>query len=186
MELIWIRHGKTAGNLEKRYIGTTDEPLCEEGRLALSAKAYPAADVVIASPKKRCIESAALLYPGKTPVIYEELQECDFGLFEGKNYLELSIIPEYQRWIDSGGTLPFPGGESLEAFKSRCIRGFEAAVRTCSAARRIAFVVHGGTIMAVLERYAWPKRAYYDFQVENGCGYVTAFDGEKITMIEEL
>ena len=28
MEIVLIRHGATAGNIEKRYIGTTDEPLC--------------------------------------------------------------------------------------------------------------------------------------------------------------
>ena len=38
MQLIWIRHGLCAGNLEKRYIGTTDEPLCEAGRRELLAK----------------------------------------------------------------------------------------------------------------------------------------------------
>ena len=32
MKLQFIRHGKTQGNLEKRYIGSTDEPLCAKGR----------------------------------------------------------------------------------------------------------------------------------------------------------
>ena len=36
-ELYLIRHGKTYGNTLGRYIGTTDEPLCEEGREALQA-----------------------------------------------------------------------------------------------------------------------------------------------------
>ncbi|MDR4022422.1 MAG: phosphoglycerate mutase family protein, partial [Eubacteriales bacterium] len=31
MKIILIRHGKTAGNIKGRYIGKTDEPLCEEG-----------------------------------------------------------------------------------------------------------------------------------------------------------
>ena len=31
MEIIFIRHGATAGNLERRYIGRTDEPLCPLG-----------------------------------------------------------------------------------------------------------------------------------------------------------
>lgn len=29
--VFFIRHGRTAGNLEHRYVGATDEPLCEEG-----------------------------------------------------------------------------------------------------------------------------------------------------------
>ena len=35
MDIYLIRHGKTKGNLEGRYIGTTDEPLCEEGKQSL-------------------------------------------------------------------------------------------------------------------------------------------------------
>ena len=31
MELVFIRHGKTKGNMQSRYIGTTDEGLCKEG-----------------------------------------------------------------------------------------------------------------------------------------------------------
>lgn len=48
-ELYLIRHGKTYGNTLGRYIGTTDEPLCEEGREALQAifeaGIYPMPDV---------------------------------------------------------------------------------------------------------------------------------------------
>ena len=55
--LILIRHGMTEGNREKRYIGTTDESLCEEGRRVLekrkAAGEYPEADVVFASPMRR-------------------------------------------------------------------------------------------------------------------------------------
>ena len=49
-EIILVRHGKTAGNLEGRYIGSrTDEPLCEEGIHALEEKVREggAADLVL-------------------------------------------------------------------------------------------------------------------------------------------
>ena len=49
----------------------------------------------------------------------------DFGAFEGHNYQELSGDPAYQRWIDSGGTLPFPEGESREEFIRRNVAGYE-------------------------------------------------------------
>lgn len=36
-----------------------------------------------------------------------DFRECDFGIFEGKNYEELKENRDYQRWLDSGGVLPF-------------------------------------------------------------------------------
>ena len=63
MKLIFIRHGKTAGNLERRYIGRTDEPLCDEGIAEILGKEYHDADIVVASPMKRCVQTAELIYP---------------------------------------------------------------------------------------------------------------------------
>ena len=31
LSVLLIRHGKTIGNMQRRYIGCTDEPLCEQG-----------------------------------------------------------------------------------------------------------------------------------------------------------
>ena len=36
-----IRHGSTPGNREHRYIGRTEEDLCEEGILALKGQEAP-------------------------------------------------------------------------------------------------------------------------------------------------
>ena len=108
----------------------------------------------------------------------EKLRECDFGLFENHNYIELSGCPEYQAWIDSGGKLPFPEGESREAFIRRTLEGFREVVRDAQAHDRetIAVVAHGGTIMSIMERYAvkedgTPAGSYYDYQIKNGEGY---------------
>lgn len=166
MKIYLIRHGKTAGNLEKRYIGVTDEPLCPEGMAELRGRRYPGCELVIASPMKRCVETARIIYPDKELVTCVDLAECDFGDFEGKNYLELSGNADYQRWIDSGGTLPFPNGEDPENFKARCVRGFDKMISRCSECGSIAFVVHGGTIMAVMERYG--GRDFYDCRIGNG------------------
>ena len=177
-EILLIRHGKTAGNLLGRYIGSrTDEPLCEEGKAELSGKKLPEVDLLYVSPMKRCVETAMILWPSfdrnqlqKVP----DLKECDFGDFENKNYKELSGNPDYQAWIDSNGTLPFPNGESMDAFKSRCRRAFAAIAKEVQAKEEVSragIVVHGGTIMAILEAYGYPERAYFDYQVKNGCGY---------------
>ncbi len=186
MRVIFIRHGKTSGNLEKRYIGKTDGPLCHEGENEIASREYPDADIVVSSPMKRCIQTAELIYPNKKMKIYDGLRECDFGDFEGKNYIELSENPDYQNWIDSGGTLPFPNGEAHEDFAYRCVSAFEKAVYDNRNSESAAFIVHGGTIMAVLEKYAEPKRSFYDYQVKNGCGYITEFENGKIRIAKEI
>ncbi len=202
-EILLLRHSMTKGNLEGRYIGCrTDEPLCGEGIRLLRSRSYPAVDRICASPMKRCVETAQVIWGGGTETaqkpcrirteaahmenrlidetthkfavtLVPELRECDFGDFENKNYEELNGDPAYQAWIDSGGTLPFPGGESMEAFQNRCQAGFAELVRNLAGhSLRMALVVHGGTIMAILERFGFPKKSYFDYQVKNGCGYL--------------
>ena len=184
-KIIFIRHGKTEGNLRKAYIGRTDESLCHEGISELEKKHYPAADIIISSPMKRCIETAEIIYP-KVPVkIYDDLRECDFGDFEDKNYEQLNGDVNYQAWIDSGGKIPFPNGEAHENFTERCCNAFIKAVSE-NADDVIAFVVHGGTVMSVLERFGEPKKGYYDYMIKNGCGYVTEYNDGKIRILEEI
>ena len=40
-------------------------------------------------------------------------------------------------------------------------------------AQRAAFVIHGGTIMAVMEAFGSPRREFYGWQVKNGEGFLT-------------
>lgn len=177
LKLALIRHGKTFGNTQGRYIGTTDEPLCQEGIAVLRerAAAYPAAELVFSSPMKRCVQTADILYPDMKPYVLADFRECDFGAFENKNYEELSGNPAYQAWIDSGGTMSFPGGESREQVAERTVGAFWQMLRICreQQAGRVALVVHGGTIMTIMEQFAVPKKNYYDWQVKNGCGFLT-------------
>ena len=177
LKLILIRHGETQGNKLKRYIGKrTDEPLCPEAGNMLAQLAYPEVQAVYASPMIRCTQTAGILFPGKKLNIIDELAECDFGEFENKNYQELDGNEHYQSWIDSGGLLPFPGGESREEFKRRNVTGFQKAVNGClrNGISLAALVVHGGTIMAVLSSLTGGE--YFDFQVKNGEGYETVLE----------
>ncbi|MEE8826256.1 MAG: histidine phosphatase family protein [Eubacteriales bacterium] len=203
-----IRHGATAGNAEKRYIGArTDEPLSEEGKRQLfglkvqktilsqdfcgqesdekrSCVLYSQKpDRLYASPMRRCLETAEILFDGQKVRTIENFRETDFGAFEGKNYMELSGDPTYQAWIDSNGEMAFPGGESREAFIRRSVEGFREMVQdieeyvaqnigrthTAHSVFRAAAVVHGGTIMAVLQSLFGGD--YYSYHVGNGEGY---------------
>lgn len=181
-ELFFIRHGKTAGNLRHNYVGRTDEPLCPEGLAELQQKkeagCYPEVDLLFCSPMLRCKQTAALIYPQLRQNLLADLRECDFGDFENKNYQDLHGNAAYQQWLESNGSLPFPGGESREHFVERCCRGFMKAAsyifKRPKYTRRVAFVVHGGTIMALLSAYA--ELDYFALMCENGGGYSCILD----------
>lgn len=181
-ELLLIRHGQTAGNLRREYIGRTDEPLCPAGEEALrenlAAGRYPAADMVFCSPLLRCRQTAAVIYPKLAPLVIDDFRECDFGDFEQKNYQDLSGNAAYQAWVQSGGELPFPGGESRAEFAARSVRGLALAMERILTKKpaRAALVVHGGTIMALLAAYT--GGGYYDFMTENGGGWRVRLDAE--------
>lgn len=179
-QCIFIRHGKTKGNEEARYIGTTEERLSASGVKEMKEKRqagyYKKADLVFVSPMKRCKQSADLIYPNQAVYEIPAFREIDFGAFEGKNYKELCENPLYQKWIDSNGTLPFPQGESRAKFQSRCKQGLFEVLQivkkeeTKRTVDTIAFVVHGGTIMAILD--AFSGGSYFDFQCANGMGFI--------------
>lgn len=117
--------------------------------------------------------TAELLFPSCAFRLIEELKECNFGEFENRNYLELSGNPNFQAWIDSGGTLPFPGGESREAFRERSLKGFDQVQAQCAAEGviRAAIVTHGGVIMNILQAYSPGQSDFYDWYVKNAEGY---------------
>lgn len=188
--LVLIRHGATKSNEEHRYLGSTDEELSEEGKNKLAEyrkkQMYPAVDVIFASPMKRCARTAEILYPAIAPFWIAEWKEMDFGAFEGRNFKELQGDERYQAWIDSNGTLPFPEGESREAFILRCEKGFqrmsEELKQLCRSSEKkkintVGIIAHGGTIMALLSRYHGGD--YFDYLVENGGGYLCECKGEK-------
>lgn len=199
--LALIRHGETKANAQRRYLGKTDEPLSKRGIGRLHSykeqNIYPAAAYLFTSPMKRCMETAGILYPDLEPVQIPEWEEMDFGRFEYKNYEELKGDADYQRWIDSGGVMDFPDGESRAAFVLRCKSGFLRMCRVILKARkenlanqekgpaRVAAIVHGGTIMALLSAYGKGRQGntYFDYQTENGRGYLCRVDVRNRTAV---
>ena len=170
MTVFLLRHGQTRGNLERRYVGSTDEPLCPQGREALALVRPPEADFIYVSPMVRCRETAALLYPGREQEVVPDFRETAFGTFEGHTYEELKDDPAYQAWLDSAGAVPPPGGEGGAAVRRRVAEAFLALAARHGPEDRAALVVHGGTIMTLLEAFEAGHR-FYDWQVPNGGGW---------------
>lgn len=181
MTVYLIRHGQTQGNLERRYIGSTDQPLCPQGRAALEGRILPPVDAVYVSPLLRCRETAAILFPGQTPRMVDDLRECGFGAFENHTYEELKDDPAYQLWLNTGGASAPPGGEDRASQQRRTVRAFLALAARHGAGDFIALVVHGGTIMCLLEALE-ESRQFYRWQVPNGGGFRCQWDGERLAV----
>lgn len=181
MTVYLIRHGQTQGNLERRYTGSTDQPLCPTGRAALAGRRGPAVDALYVSPMRRCRETAAILYPGREQEVVPGLQETDMGAFEGHTYLELKDDPAYRAWLDSGGVSAPPGGESRAQVQKRVLAAFWSIAERHGPEDRVALVIHGGTIMALLEALE-PSHDFYRWQADNGCGFRCVLAGGALSV----
>ena len=184
--VLLIRHAMTQGNLERRYVGRGDQPILPGGRekAKLVGQKLPACDIVFSSPLLRCRQTAEILFPESDLVIIPDLIECDFGNFEGKSAGELAADREYTEWVDSGCTEPIPGGEDPFEFKERAAAAFLREVSALPDGVVAAFVIHGGVIMAILERFAIPKKTYYEHYIENCEFRLCRWDGESLTIEE--
>jgi alpha-ribazole phosphatase len=177
MELFLLRHGETSGNLLKRYNGRTDEPLCEQGRVRaqnLAQKVFlPLVEQVYVSPLARARQTAALIFPQVRQIVVDDLQEMDFGIFEGRSAADMAQDEEYRAWVEAQCEPACPQGESWPEFDLRTQNAFVRLVAEGLANQEecLVIVAHGGTCASIMGRWAYPRRAYYEWFVPNCGGY---------------
>ena len=172
--LTLMRHAQTKGNLEHRYNGVTDEPLCEQG-IETCQQREPDLHVsrVFVSPLLRARQTAQIRFPNARQLVVEDLRETDFGIFEGKNFEDLKDDPRYRAWVESNCEDPCSQGETNTQFTKRVADAFAQLVSIAAAAgdNELVIVAHGGTVMAVMARYAQERRSFHDWHVPNCGGY---------------
>ena len=198
MRLLIMRHGSTAGNAARRYVGRqTDEPLSEEGRAAcLHAGICPLVDTVYVSPLLRARQTAQLCFPHACLCPVPGLEEYDFGIFEGKSYRDMEHDPAYRAWVDGGCVGTCPGGESRAEFVARSNAALASLLRRAAAhdEREVTVVAHGGTIMAAFSSFAHDAPGtvppgigdYFAWQVGTCEGYVAtvSIDGDRMQLLD--
>jgi alpha-ribazole phosphatase len=153
MDVILLRHSVTDGNLNKRFNGVTDDPLCEQG-LCLAKEAAARIpfqpDRLFVSPLRRCRETAEIVFPGIEPILSYGLRESSFGIFENKTHNDLKDDPVYQAWLAKEGIEAPPGGESFVDASRRVVDTVDAIIGQCAGVDRIAIVFHGGVMMMLM------------------------------------
>lgn len=174
-----IRHGETYGNEKGQYIGVTDLDLTTNGIKELQEfkkqNFYPSCDMLFASPLKRAVHSAQIIYPEKSEnlITIDNLKEMDFGDFEGKTIDELKGREDFINWI-SGKVAAPPNGEDFNLFVARLANGLREIVQILMDNNKFSasVVMHGGAIMALLAVSAVPRRKEMsDWATGNGRGY---------------
>lgn len=164
--LALVRHAATEWS-GVRYCGRTDVPLSRAGREQLGplidhlSAVTPADTTVIASPARRCRETARAITAALGGDIREDerLREIDFGDAEGLTFVEVE-----RRWprlasvlLRDDAAVDWPGGERWSDFEARVA----AAWRDLTAEPRGSIVVtHGGPLRLLLRLALpqWPAR----------------------------
>lgn len=173
----FIRHGAIDETLSGKYIGTTDVPLSDKGKMALRKLdfeyKYPGTQVVFTSPLKRCVETCNVLYPEMKPLVMANLSECNFGEWEGKTADELKSNPDFEKWLAGDTSVKPPRGESNADFTRRICKMFESIVEGLikTGTTESVIVTHGGVIMTLLAVYGLPQAKPFEWVMDNGYGY---------------
>jgi alpha-ribazole phosphatase len=197
MQVYLFRHGQTAGNAAKKYLGATDEPLCPLGiETARAAGSDQTVEEVLVTPLKRTQMTASLLFPNAEQIICPGLREMNFGDFEGRSAEEMRDDPDYRYWVEQTRCMgPCPHGDATVVFQHRVCAAFRREVEKARRAGkdRLYFVVHGGVVMSVLYRFAHPRKPFYSWPLSNCQGYrCTAAEGPEglvltdVTLLERV
>jgi hypothetical protein len=127
------------------------------------------------SPAKRARETASILFPDAEQIWVPGLWEMNFGVFEGRTWKEMENDPQYREWVDGWCLGTCPSGESRADFSSRVCTAFLTVLKMeeqrNSPEEDLFIVSHGGTQMAILEKWGRPARDYYSWQRPCGCGW---------------
>lgn len=160
-----LRHLPTQGNVEKRYIGWTDEPIISGIKTKLQSGPIKQ---VLGSDLMRCKQTAAKIFSGIPYRANANFRECSFGDWEQKTYNELKEDTLYRKWLDNPREVAPPNGESLEQMEARVLQAFYEAVGTVE---QPVIITHGGPIRFLLTKFANVEKSFWDWEVPHGCSY---------------
>ena len=148
--LVLARHGETAWSKAGRHTGRTDVPLTAAGRaqarrlgVALAGRAFSR---VVSSPLVRATETARLAGFGNRMELDPELQEWDYGVYEGRRRVDIARDdPDWAIW-----GRPIPGGESLDALGARADR---VIARLLPSGGDVLVFAHGHVLRVLCARW---------------------------------
>ncbi len=162
-KLILLRHFKSQWNLENRFTGWTDVPLCPEGIESAEKVAGELVglkiDKVYTSPLIRNRETVSLILENlgeeKLPVIVDKaLDERNYGELQGLNKDEVKKQygeEQVKLWRRSYDIAP-PGGESLKDVYKRAVPFYkEYAEKDLKEGKNVLLVASHNSLRAIIK-----------------------------------
>lgn len=184
--LALVRHGQTAWNAERRFLGVTDIPLDAVGEAQVEMLAErlgrPFARVY-ASPLARALRTAHA-FDG-APTLVPDLTELGQGDLEGLRWSEAyARFPDFfAAWSADAGACCIPGGESLTGCRDRALAAVERIARAHRPGEVVAVVTHQMVIASVACTLAGERLAQWRAHgVGNATITVLAWDGERLSL----
>ena len=148
-----FRHGRTAWNAERRFLGTSDVPLDDQGlaeveRLAHLRSAFVA---IYSSPLARARQTAEGLAPPPIRIV-DALRELHHGALEGLTGPEaMARYPEFLAAFAGDPTdLRVPEGETLGEVRERALAAVRAIAASHAPGDRVAVVSHQMVIASLV------------------------------------
>ncbi len=149
--LFFIRHGITDWNRQGRYCGWKDVSLSKQGREQVRRLAFKLAplkfDKIYVSDRKRCLQTAGIIFKRAKVTRLSSLREIRFGVLEGLKHKEIlkKYGNSYKLWLSDPDRNRLAGIEPTGSFKKRVIGSIKKICRD-NPGKNVAIVCHGGVI----------------------------------------
>jgi len=191
-KLFLLRHLKSQWNLENKFTGWTDVPLCPEGidSAPKTAKGLVGVEIdkVYTSPLIRNRETVSLILKNlgeeKLPIIIDKaLDERNYGELQGLNKDEVKKQygeEQVRLWRRSYSVAP-PGGESLKDVYERTVPFFKKYIEEDLKAGKNVLVVASHNSLRAIVKYIEniPDEKIIDLELPFGALIKYEFDNGK-------
>ena len=159
-DIVFVRHGETDWNREKRLQGSTGAPINDAGREQAKGLARLLYEVpfaaVYSSALPRALETAWFVAgPHNLNVTTDaRLNEIDHGEWEGMLEAELPDPERYRRWREDPSSVDLPGIEPLQSVQDRAVAALkEIVARHPDEGAGLIAVVSHQIVLALLKCY---------------------------------
>ena len=178
-KLILVRHGQTEMNAQKLYFGKLNPPLNDLG----ISQAYGAKnkllninyDIIYSSPLERAKQTAEICnYLDKNIIFDSNLEEINFGIFEGLNFKGISekYPNEVKKMEEDWKSYNYITGESPKEMFQRAI----SFLKILDFSKTNLIVAHWGIINCIVSYFiSGSLDTYWKFKIKNGS--IAIFEG---------